>query len=112
MNDSEVARQLAELVSAIVHEPVDPDAADARLVEDYGANSMDVVDIVERVERRFGVKITNDEMFSLATFGDLLALVVKGLCASDANEPSNGGNHRDREAQVQQHSSAEQQPTG
>lgn len=77
MNDREIAQQLANLMTAILHETVDPNWLDAKLVEDYGANSMDTVDIVERVERRFGVKIGNDELFSLKTFGDVLTLVLR-----------------------------------
>lgn len=79
MNEYDVAQQLAQLMSQILHETVAPDAPDARLVEDYGANSMDTVDIVERVERRFNVRIANDELFSLVTFGDVLAIVLKRL---------------------------------
>ena len=53
---------------------------------------MDTVDIVERVERRFNVKIANDELFSLATFGDVLALVWKRLPAgSGMNESAPSG---------------------
>jgi acyl carrier protein len=90
MNDPEVARQLAELMTAILHETVDPSALTARLAEDYGANSMDTVDIVERVERRFGVKITNDELASLIVFGDVLGLVLKRL-------PADSGTHQGAE---------------
>lgn len=81
MNESDVAQQLAQLMSQILHETVDPAAPNARLVEDYGVNSMDTVDIVERVERKFNVKIANDELFSLVTFGAVLSLVLKRLPA-------------------------------
>jgi acyl carrier protein len=86
-NESDVAQQLAQLMSQILHETVDPAALDARLAEDYGANSMDTVDIVERVERKFNVKIGNDELFSLATFGDVLALVLKPLPSESGTAP-------------------------
>lgn len=82
MNQPTLADQLAKLMSALLHESVDPDALGARLAEDYGANSMDTVDIVERVERQFNVKIHNEELASLATFGDVLTLVSKRLPAA------------------------------
>ncbi|HET6882759.1 MAG TPA: acyl carrier protein [Pirellulales bacterium] len=84
MNESDVTQQLAKLISDVLHETVDPGAPDARLVEDYGANSMDTVDIVERVERRFSVKIANDELASLVTFGDVLAMVLKRSSSNSA----------------------------
>lgn len=87
-NESDVAPQLAQLMSQILHEAVDQAALDPRLVEDYGANSMDIVDIVERVERRFGVKIANDELLLLVTFGDVLSLLVKRLPSGSCADQS------------------------
>ena len=84
MNQPIVADQLAKLMSDILDETVDPGAVSSRLAEDYGANSMDTVEIVEKVERRFNVKISNEEISSLVTFGDVLALVVKRLPVAEA----------------------------
>ena len=54
---------------------VDATNLDARLKDDYGADSMDMVDIAEKMERRYGVKISNDSVSQLRTFGDVLNLL-------------------------------------
>lgn len=75
MADTDMATQLAELISDILGQEVSPTALDASLVEGYGANSMDAVDIVIRIERKFKVKIDNSQLPQMKTFGDILKLV-------------------------------------
>ncbi len=73
---TELASELAEMIGNILYEEVDPTALSALLIEDYGANSMDRVDIADQVERRFRVKIANDQISKLVTFGDIVNLVA------------------------------------
>ena len=79
MSDEDLVTQLSELLSGILFETVDPAALNAKLIEDYGANSMDVVDIAERIERKFGITIKNDEIAKLVTFGDVVGAVSRKL---------------------------------
>lgn len=53
---------------------VDPAAvsAEARLVEDLDLDSIDGVTIVVRLESRFSVSMTDDEMQDMATVGDIV----------------------------------------
>jgi acyl carrier protein len=74
-----LANELAKLLEDILDEPVDPSARDASLIGDYGANSMDVVDIVERLERHFKITIPNNDIEKLVTFNDVLIYVAKRL---------------------------------
>jgi acyl carrier protein len=67
---------LSKIIGAIVEKEVDPLNMAARLVEDYGADSMDVVDIVERVERVFSIAIPHRDVEKLVTFGDILTYVA------------------------------------
>jgi acyl carrier protein len=58
---------------------------DARLAEDLGADSLDVVEIVMSCEERFGVVIPNREATGLATLGDAVRCVtiqVEALAAA------------------------------
>ena len=45
-------------------------AADSRLKDDLGIDSLDFVDIAVIVERKFGFKIKAEEMMSVQTLGD------------------------------------------
>lgn len=67
-----LATELAKLLSDILEERVAADSPNARLVEDYGANSMDVVDIVMQIERKMGVRIADEDIPKLITFGDIV----------------------------------------
>jgi acyl carrier protein len=71
-----LAIDVSKLLEDILNEAIDPTAHQARLVEDYGANSMDVVDIVERLERHFEITIPNNDIGKLMTFGDVITYVA------------------------------------
>lgn len=75
MNRDETAKVLAEILGGLLQCEVDPTDQDALLIEHYGADSMDVVDIVETIERQFSVKISNDQIAEVKTFGDALKLI-------------------------------------
>lgn len=57
-------------------------AADARLVEDLGAESLDLVNVVARIEERFGVAIDETELAELRTVSDLYERVCAGVGGS------------------------------
>jgi acyl carrier protein len=54
-------------------------AADDRLVEDLGAESMDVMNVVAAAEDRYGVTIDEDEVPELRTAADLYERVRSRL---------------------------------
>ena len=60
---------------------------DARLAEDLGADSLDVVEIVMSCEERFGVEIPNRAATGLATVGDAVRCVEAQIAAVRASEP-------------------------
>jgi len=74
-NDPNLPSEVATWLSKILHEKVDPTNLDANLIDVYGADSMDMVDMVEMVERKYGLTVTNDQIFKIRTFGDLLLLI-------------------------------------
>lgn len=53
-------------------------AADDRLVEDLGAESLDLVNIVAALEDRYGIDIPEEEIADLRTVADLHARVLRG----------------------------------
>jgi len=72
---TETAAKLADLIGDVLSASVDPTDLDAQLIEAYGANSMDLVDIVEKIERKFSVTVANDQVLELKTFGDVLRIL-------------------------------------
>ena len=51
--------------------------ADQRLIEDLGAESADILNIMVTLEQKYGVKIDEAEMTAAATVRDLHDLLVK-----------------------------------
>jgi acyl carrier protein len=72
---AEIRQILVELLEADTGEKY-PDLADAKtLREELGLDSVDVVSIVSQIERRFRIRLTQQELEKLATVGDLLTLL-------------------------------------
>lgn len=70
-----VEKQLAELLSQILKVEVAATDSDARLREDYDADSMDLVEIADRLELTFGITVQTDDIPGLRTFGDAVAYI-------------------------------------
>ena len=49
--------------------------ADTNIVDDLGADSLDVVELIMSVEDEFGVQIPDDKLGDLHTVGDVVRLL-------------------------------------
>jgi len=58
-------------------------AAEARLVEDLGLDSIRLLTLAAEVENRFRIVIEPDEEAGISTVGDLVRLVAERLGAAD-----------------------------
>lgn len=63
-------QETVELIMGLEH--VDPED---RLIEDLGAESADVVNLIAALEDRFGVAVAEEEIPELRTVADLQAMV-------------------------------------
>lgn len=70
-----LAQELAEMIGQILRKTIDPTRLDLLLVDDYGADSMDMVDIVESMERKYGVVVDNEQLQKLLSLGDVVRTV-------------------------------------
>lgn len=57
--------------------PVEKVAADAKIVDDLGADSLDVVELLSRLEDEFGVMIPDEDVENLATVADVANEIEK-----------------------------------
>jgi acyl carrier protein len=55
------------------------------LREGLGLDSVDVVSIVSQIERRFRIRLTHEELQTLATVADVLKLLEAKLAASESS---------------------------
>ena len=58
--------------------PLEKVTADAKIVDDLGADSLDVVELLSRLEDEYGVMIPDDEVEKLVTVSDV-AEAIQGL---------------------------------
>ena len=68
-----VQEMLAEALNLSVSEV----GADAKIVEDLGADSLDVVELLSRLEEEFGITIPDEDVENLVTVGDVAAEIEK-----------------------------------
>lgn len=68
-----VQAMLAEALN-LSPEKVTPDA---KIVDDLGADSLDVVELLSQLEDEYGITIPDDEVESLVTVADVAAEVEK-----------------------------------
>lgn len=50
-------------------------APDASLVDDLGADSLDVVELVMALEEAFGIEVPDDDVENIRTLGDIVQYV-------------------------------------
>jgi acyl carrier protein len=65
-----------EKVKDIIVEQLDVDAQkvqlDSNIVEDFGADSLDVVDLVMEIEEQFEIEIPDEAVEKIKTVGDIV----------------------------------------
>lgn len=57
--------------------PVSKVTAESKIVEDLGADSLDVVELLSRLEDEFGIVIPDEDVEGLITVGDVAAELEK-----------------------------------
>ena len=72
-----------EKVKGILCDQLDIDEAsvtmDSVLSEDFGADSLDVVDLVMTLEEEFEVEIPDDEIKNIRTVGDIVKYIEQSV---------------------------------
>lgn len=77
----ELTREVREQVAAELGLPVDEIAADAVLKQLPGADSVKMLRVVAKVERRYDVEFEDEDIFSVRTAAELAALIESTLAA-------------------------------
>ena len=80
---SESSVPIAEQVRSLMSEQLGVERAemrpDADILEDLGADSLDVVEMVMAIEDSFDIEIADEDAEAMRTVGDVEAYVVKRL---------------------------------
>jgi len=89
LSREELVSRVAAIVAEALDQPVESVTPDASLVDDLGAESIDFLDIVFRLESAFGLKIPEGEVWQGAFegAGDDPALLAARLAELKARRP-------------------------
>ena len=84
---TKIENELKELISEMLICTPDDINIDADLVDDLGGDSLDVINIVMHIERKYGLRIDDDEtLTTFRTFGGMLKYVIENLQENNHKE--------------------------
>ena len=63
--------KVQEMLAEALNLPLNKVTPDAKIVEDLGADSLDVVELLSRLEDEFGVTIPDEDVENLKTVADV-----------------------------------------
>lgn len=69
--------KIQALLAEALNLPVEKVTPDAKIIDDLGADSLDVVELLSQLEDEYGISIPDDEVESLVTVADVAAEVEK-----------------------------------
>ena len=70
-------QKVQEMLAEALNISVEEVAADAKIVEDLGADSLDVVELLSRLEDEFGITIPDEDVENLITVNDVAVEIEK-----------------------------------
>ena len=86
-NETKIENELKEIISEMLICTPDDINIDADLVDDLGGDSLDIVNIVIHIERKYGLRIDDDEtLTTFRTFGGMLKYVIEHLQEKENND--------------------------
>ena len=69
--------KVQEMLAEALNKPVSKITPDAKIIEDLGADSLDVVELLSRLEDEYGISIPDDDVEKLATVQDVADEIEK-----------------------------------
>ena len=69
--------KLQEIISEVLNIEKDEITEDSKFVDDLGAESLDVFQIIMGIEEEFDIEIDNEDVESISTVGDVIEEIKK-----------------------------------
>lgn len=69
--------KIQAMLAEALNIPLEKVAPDAKIVDDLGADSLDVVELLSQLEDEFGVTIPDEEIETLVTVADVATALEK-----------------------------------
>ena len=86
-DETKIENELKEIISEMLICTPDDINIDTDLVNDLGGDSLDIINIVMHIERKYGLRIDDDEtLTTFRTFGGMLKYVIEHLQEKENND--------------------------
>lgn len=72
-----IFEKVQEILSEQLDVPAESITADTNLVDDLGADSLDVVELIMSVEDEFGISISDEDAANLPTVGKIVEYIER-----------------------------------
>lgn len=69
--------KIQSMLAEALNLPLEKVSPEAKIVDDLGADSLDVVELLSRLEDEYGIMIPDDEVENLVTVADVAAEIEK-----------------------------------
>jgi acyl carrier protein len=69
--------KIQAMLAEALNLPLEKVTPDAKIVDDLGADSLDVVELLSQLEDQYGIVISDEEAENLVTVGDVAAQLEK-----------------------------------
>jgi acyl carrier protein len=69
--------KIQKMLAEALNLPLEKVTADAKIVDDLGADSLDVVELLSQLEDEYGIIIPDEEVETLVTVADVAAQIEK-----------------------------------
>ena len=69
--------KIKAMLAEALNLPLEKVTADAKIVDDLGADSLDVVELLSRLEEEYGIMIPDEDVENLVTVADVAAQIEK-----------------------------------
>lgn len=69
--------KIQEMLAESLNLPLEKITLDAKIVDDLGADSLDAVELISRLEDEYNVTVEDDDIESMVTVGDLVNMLEK-----------------------------------
>ena len=70
-----VFEKVRDIIAEQIDVETDEVTAESNIVDDFGADSLDVVDLISSVEDEFDVQIPDEKVEGIKTVGDIVAFI-------------------------------------
>lgn len=73
MNEEQIKESVINIVSEVLGKPVEEISEDSKFVEDLGADSLDNVELVMKIEEEFDLEIPDEKSMEITSVGQAIA---------------------------------------